>query len=60
MLKNNNNETIKGLSLISVKEMSLDNGKSFDKRKTHSGNEWIIWFDVEPNESIRVLNVNKN
>ena len=60
MLKNNNNETIKGLSLISVKEMSLDNGKSFDKRKTHYGNEWIIWFDIEPNESIRVLNVNKN
>ena len=60
MLKNNNNETIKGLSLISVKEMSLDNGKSFDKRKTHSGNEWIIWFDVEPNETVRVLNVNKN
>ena len=60
MLKNNNNETIKGLSLISVKEMSLDNGMSFNKRKTHSGNEWIIWFDIEPNEVVRVFNVNKN
>ena len=60
MLKNNNNETIKGLSLISVKEMSLDNKKSFDKRKTCSGNEWIIWFDMEPDEEVRVLNVNKN
>ena len=60
MLKNNNNETIKGLSLISVREMFLDNKKSFNKRKTHSGNEWIVWFDIEPNEFVRVLNVNKN
>ena len=60
MLKNNNNETIKGLSLISVREMSLDNEKSFNKRKTHSGKEWIIWFDIEPNEVVRVLNMNKN
>ncbi len=60
MLKNNNNETIKGLSLISVSEMSLDNEKSFNKRKSHSGNECIIWFDMEPNEIVRVLNVNKN
>ena len=55
MLKNNNNETIKGLSLISVKEMSLDNEKSFNKRKTHSGDEWIIWFDIAPNEVVRVF-----
>ena len=55
MLKNNNNETIKGLSLISVKEMSLDNEKSFNKRKTHSGDEWIIWFDITPNEVVRVF-----
>ena len=60
MLKNNNNETIKGLSLISVNEMSLDSGKSFNKRKTYSGNEWIIWFDIEPEEVVRVYNVNKN
>ena len=60
LLKNNNNETIKGLSLISVKEMFLDNKKSFNKRMTHSGNEWIIWFDIEPNEIVRVLNVNRN
>ena len=59
MLKNNNNETIKGLSLISVKEMSLDNKKYFNKRKTHSGNEWVIWFDIEPNEVVKVLNANK-
>ena len=60
MLKNNNNETIKGLSLISVKEICLDDGKSFNKRKTHSGDEWIVWFDMEPNEVVRVFNVNKN
>ena len=60
MLKNNNNETIKDLSLIAVKEMFLDNKKSFNKRRTHSGNEWIIWFDIEPNEVVRVLNMNKN
>jgi hypothetical protein len=39
MLKNNNKETIKGLSLISVREMSVDDKKSFNKRQTHSGNE---------------------
>lgn len=63
MLKNNNKETIKGLSLISVREMSLDGGKSFNKRKTQSGDEWIIWFDIEPNETIIVqtsINVNNN
>lgn len=60
MLKNNNNETIKGLSLISVNEMTLDNKKSFNKRKTSSGDEWIIWFDIAPNEEVRVLNVNNN
>ncbi len=56
MLKNNNNETIKGLSLISVKEMCLGDGKSFNKRKTHSGDECIVWFDMEPNEVVRVFN----
>jgi hypothetical protein len=60
MLKNNNKETIKGLSLISVREMSLDDKKSFNKRKTHSGNEWIIWFDIKPDEVVRVNNVNQN
>ena len=60
MLKNNNNETIKGLSLISVREMSLDDKKSFNKRKAHSGNEWIIWFDIKPDEVVRVYNVNQN
>ena len=60
MLKNNNNETIKGLSLISLKEMCLDDGKSFNKRKTHSGDEWIVWFDMEPKEVVRVFNVNEN
>ena len=60
MLKNNNKETIKGLSLISVREMSLEGGKSFNKRQTHSGNEWIIWFDIEPDEVVRIYNVNQN
>lgn len=60
ILKNNNDETIKGLSLISVKEMSIDNEKSFSQRKTHSGDEWIIWFDINPKEVVKVFNVNKN
>lgn len=60
ILKNNNNETIKGLSLISVNEMLLDDKKSFNKRKTESGDDWIIWFDMKPNERVRILNVNKN
>jgi hypothetical protein len=40
--------------------MSLEGGKSFNKRQTHSGNEWIIWFDIEPDEVVRVYNVNQN
>ncbi len=56
LLKNNNNETIKGLSLISTKEMSLENDKSFNIRKTKSGDEYIIWFDMEPNEELTINN----
>lgn len=56
ILKNNNNETIKGLSLISVNDISLDDEKSFEKRKTQSGDEWIIWFDMEPNEEVEIVN----
>lgn len=55
ILKNNNNETIKGLSLISTKEIKLDNLKSFNKRLTNTGDEYIIWFDMSPNEEVRVL-----
>ena len=54
-LKNNNNETIKGLSLISVKEMSLANAKSFNMRKTKNDEEYIIWFDMKPNEELLIL-----
>ncbi len=57
LLKNNNNETIKGLSLISTKDMSLDNEKSFNKRKTKSGDEYIIWFDMEPSEELTIYNL---
>lgn len=56
LLKNNNKETIKGLSLISTKEMSLENKKSFNKRMTKSGKEHIIWFDLKPNEEITIYN----
>ena len=56
ILKNKNEEAIKGLSLISVHDISLDNGKHYDKRKTKSGTENIIWFDMEPNEEVRILN----
>ena len=56
LLKNNNKETIKGLSLISTKEMSLADDKSFNMRKTKSGDEYIIWFDMEPNEELIIDN----
>ena len=56
VLKNKNKETIKGLSLISVHDISLDNAKHYDKRKTKSGNENIIWFDMQPNEEVRIVN----
>lgn len=56
LLKNNNEETIKGLSLISTKKMSLADGKSFNIRKTKNGNEYIIWFDMEPNEELTINN----
>lgn len=55
ILKNNNNETIKGLSLISTKAMSLGAGKSFNERKTKSGDEFIIWFDMAPQEVVKVF-----
>lgn len=56
VLRNNNKESIKGLSLISVRNISLDDGKQFNRRKTKSGDENIIWFDMEPDEVVRIVN----
>ena len=56
VLKNKNEETIKGLSLISTHDISLENGKHFNRRKTKSGEENIIWFDMEPGEIVRIVN----
>ncbi len=55
-LRNRNKETIKGLSLISTHDISLENEKHFNKRKTKSGDENIIWFDMEPDEVVRIVN----
>lgn len=55
VLKNNGDETIKGLSLITAKEVELDKLKYFNKRETSAGNEWIIWFDMSPDEEVKVL-----
>ena len=55
VLRNNNKESIKGLSLISVRDISLDDGKQFNRRKTKSGDENIIWFDMEPDEVVRIV-----
>lgn len=55
VLKNRGEETIKGLSLITAKEVELDNLKFFNKRETNSGDEWVVWFDMSPNEEVRVL-----
>lgn len=55
VLKNRGDETIKGLSLITTKDVELDNLKYFNKRETSAGDEWIIWFDMSPNEEVRIL-----
>ncbi len=55
VLKNHGDETIKGLSLIATKEVELDNLKYFNKRETSFGDEWIIWFDMSPNEEVKIL-----
>lgn len=55
VLKNNDDETIKGLSLITTKEVELDNLKYFNKKETSDSDEWIIWFDMSPNEEVRIL-----
>ena len=59
VLRNKNEETIKGLSLISTHDISFENEKHFNIRKTKSGEENIIWFDMEPGEVVRVVNNNK-
>ena len=56
MLKNNNEETIVGLSLICTEEMTTN--KVFNIRKTKSADEWIIWFDLLPHEEITIFKVN--
>ena len=59
VLRNKNEESIKGLSLISTHDISFENEKHFNIRKTKSGEENIIWFDMEPGEVVRVVNNNK-
>lgn len=56
VLRNKDEKTIEGLSLVSAKEMSLDGGKHYEKRKTKSGDENIIWFDMVPGEEVRIVN----
>ena len=58
VLRNKNEETIKGLSLISTHDISFENEKHFNIRKTKSGEENIVWFDMEPNEAVRIVNNN--
>lgn len=53
-LKNLNQDEIKGLSLICDKEIKI-NEKEYNIRKTKSGDEWIIWFDIEPDETVEVI-----
>lgn len=56
VLRNKNKETIKGLSLISTHDISLENGKHFNRKKTKSGDENIVWFDMEPDEVVKIVN----
>ena len=56
VLRNKNKETIKGLSLISTHDVSLENGKHFNRKKTKSGDENIVWFDMEPDEVVKIVN----
>ncbi len=56
VLRNKNKETIKGLSLVSTHDICLENEKHFNRKKTKSGDENIIWFDMEPGEIVRIVN----
>lgn len=51
VLKNNNDEIVKGFSLISKSKMKIEN-KHFETRI--SNGEYIIFFDLDPREEIRV------
>lgn len=53
-LTNNNTEIIKGLSLISTKPIIIEGYKSYQTRKSKSSNEWIVWFDLYPDEKITI------
>lgn len=53
-LTNHNDETIKGLSLICTEEMKIEN-KEYNIKKTKSGDEWIISFDILPFEEVLIL-----
>lgn len=53
-LTNNNAEIIKGLSLISTKQIVIEGDKSYQTRKSKSGKEWMVWFDLNPNEKITI------
>lgn len=59
VLKNNNDETIKGLSLISTERMSLADDKKYDIRKSTLTDEFIIWFDILPYEEVRIVKNSK-
>jgi hypothetical protein len=34
----------------------LENEKHFNRKKTKSGDENIIWFDMEPDEVVKIVN----
>lgn len=53
-LVNHNDVIIKGLSLICTEEMKIEN-KEYKMKKTKSGDEWIISFDILPFEEVFVI-----
>ena len=58
ILVNNNDDVVKGLSLVSLKAMKcgVENpkdeivDKNFESKR--SGDEYIIWFDMNPKEKV--------
>ena len=58
ILKNVNDETVRGFTLVAkspmrVVDVNTNKNKYLQKRK--SGDEYIVWFDFEPDETVRII-----
>ena len=58
ILVNVNNETVKGITLISrspMRVVDVNTNKNIHIQKRKSGDEYMVWFDFEPDEIVRII-----